>query len=156
MPITLHGKQYITVAERLIEFHAKYPKGAIRTSMEYPDEKTVRCKAVVSPDVETKRFFTGHAEEKRDAPGVNRTSAVENAETSAVGRALANLGIAIESGVASADEIASANHRQETSVYTLKPEVSKKKKICVTCGAEHNGKYSKCIDCWRKDNKPKA
>lgn len=113
MSINIHGKDYITVAERLITFHKKYPNSKIETVVDYPDTETVRCKATVWPDTDNQfRCFTGHAEENRKATMINKTSAVENCETSAVGRALAMLGISIDKGIASAEEIQIAKNKE--------------------------------------------
>ena len=82
---------YETVEARLARFWEDHPNGQIRTSMHHYDENRVVFKAEVYRDVaDTKPVATGHAEEVRDASPVNRTSHLENAETSAIGRALAN------------------------------------------------------------------
>jgi len=82
---------YETVEARLARFWEDHPNGQIRTSMHHYDENRVVFKAEVYRDIaDTKPVATGHAEEVRDASPVNRTSHLENAETSAIGRALAN------------------------------------------------------------------
>jgi hypothetical protein len=121
MPISIHGREYVTVAERVIAFAEKYPNGAISTTVEHPDAETVRCKAVVWPDVSTPlRFFTGHSEENRKASAINRTSAVENAETSAIGRALGFLGLGIIDGIATADEVVIATNKEKAAKSSKK------------------------------------
>lgn len=118
-------EDYVTVDQRLGEFWEKYPQGRILTEIEYPDENTVRCRAQVFRDyqidwgtpqgvesrVEPKPAATGHAEEKRDEGHVNKTSAVENCETSAVGRALALMGFSIHKGIASREEVEIAQRK---------------------------------------------
>lgn len=156
MPISIHGKEYVLVNERITEFHKLYPKGSIQTEMTYEGANIVRCKATVTP--ETGRVFTGHAEERRDDGSINRTSCVENCETSAVGRALGMLGIGIETAVASYEEVQSALARaklidepfpnEPTVVYS---DVAKM--TCNSCGKEHNGKFAKCYNCYLKDKK---
>ncbi|MCX7001907.1 MAG: hypothetical protein NTV22_01380 [bacterium] len=57
-------------------------------------------------------IVTGHAFEKKDSNYVNRTSCIENCETSAVGRALGMLGICVDIAIASAEEVANAQAQQ--------------------------------------------
>ena len=57
----------------------------------------------------------GHAHEEKGSSNINKTSYVENCETSAVGRALAILGIGIDTSIASANEVQDAIAKQETS-----------------------------------------
>jgi hypothetical protein len=82
---------YETVEQRLAKFWEEFPNGQVFTSVHYYDENRVVFKAEVYRDIADPRpVATGHAEEVRDASPVNRTSHVENSETSAIGRALAN------------------------------------------------------------------
>ena len=109
--ISIRGKEYYTVNERLLYFKEHYPEGYITTKIVAQDENTVTIKATVKPEVG--RSFTGHAyEDKRDGY-INKTSHVENCETSAVGRALAMMGIGIVNSVASADEVVNAKAKME-------------------------------------------
>jgi hypothetical protein len=82
---------YETVEQRLAKFWAQYPNGRVATSIHFYDDNKVVFRAEVYRDAgDTHPVATGYAEELRDASPVNRTSHVENAETSAIGRALAN------------------------------------------------------------------
>lgn len=82
---------YETVEARLAKFWEDCPNGQIFTQIHHYDENRVVFKAEVYKDISDPRpVATGFAEEVRDASPVNRTSHVENAETSAIGRALAN------------------------------------------------------------------
>jgi len=82
---------YETVEARLAKFWEDCPNGQIFTSIYHYDDKRVVFKAEVYKDINDPRpVATGFAEEVRDASPVNRTSHVENAETSSIGRALAN------------------------------------------------------------------
>lgn len=82
---------YETVEARLAKFWEEFPNGQVFTSIHHYDDKRVVFKAEVYKDISDPRpVATGFAEEIRDASPVNRTSHVENAETSAIGRALAN------------------------------------------------------------------
>lgn len=111
--INIHGKSYKTVALRVSEFRGDHPiekEWAILTEIVDRTEKDVVVKAsIVGPA--GKIVATGFAEEMRAASQINRTSALENAETSAIGRALANAGLA-GSEYASANEVENAIHQQ--------------------------------------------
>jgi hypothetical protein len=119
----IKGKEYVQVHERIRYFNETYKDGAIQTQIEYVDNY-VRVKAIVFPDVNSpQRVFIGHAEEDRTQGPVNRTNATENAETSAIGRALGFMGIGVDASIASAEEVQGALEKQNT------PPVDWKKKI---------------------------
>ncbi len=104
------GRRYTTVAKRVEVFRRAFgPLAMIQTDIEHCDDDVVRAHAAIG-FLRADRILIvaeGRSEEFRDAHDVNRTSALENAETSAIGRALAALGL--HGGeFASADEIASA------------------------------------------------
>ena len=109
MPVNIHGKEYKTVAERLAEV-ASDTKGkySLRTKVIGDVNGTVLIKATLELERGT---FVGHAYEREDAGYINKTSHVENCETSAIGRALAGAGYA-GSEFASADEVANAIKQQ--------------------------------------------
>ena len=110
--VNIHGKEYKTVAKRVQEFRASYPTWSIMTDVVKIDDEQVLMKAqIINP--ESKIIATGHGHELRAASQINRTSYVENAETSAIGRALACLGLG-GTEFASADEVANAIHQQKT------------------------------------------
>jgi hypothetical protein len=109
--VDIRGKEYVPVNVRIAAFNEAYPNGCIQTEVEYQGDY-VRVRAVAVPDVSAPaRYFTGHAEEDRTQGNINRTNATENAETSAIGRALGVMGIGILESVASADEVAHAVHK---------------------------------------------
>lgn len=157
--ISIQGKEYVTVAERVRHFNETYPTGFIQTEVTYPDinssgEDFIRVKAVVMPDVtQPLRFFTGHSEEMRGSSAINKKSAVENAETSAVGRALGLMGIGIIEGIASADEVVKATAKAPTKEFMLKPE-SNTAPRCATCNGptkfstKSNKHYCAAL-CWK-------
>jgi len=119
--VKIHGREYKTVALRVAEFKEAYPEWSIVTELVSADEDTVVMKALVL-DQEQRIRGTGYAEEKRSASKINKTSAMENAETSAIGRSLAACGFA-GTEFASADEVANAISQQregEASEYLLK------------------------------------
>ena len=105
--IKIKGKDYVQVADRIIYFNDTYENGCIKTNLlSSPDSQVIVVQAVVVPDAQNPdREFTGLAQEKMGDGMINKTSAMENAETSAVGRALAMLGIGVIDSVASVDEI---------------------------------------------------
>ena len=105
--VSIHGKDYKTVAKRVDEFRKEYQsKMAIITELISIDEKSVVMKASILNENQIV-IATGYAEEKRGASQINQTSALENCETSAIGRALANFGLT-GGEYASADEVANA------------------------------------------------
>jgi len=110
--VSIHGKQYKTVALRISEFRETHPTYGIITKLVSADDEAVVVKAtIIAEGHERFPLATGYAEERRSASQINKTSALENAETSAVGRALAFLGYA-GSEIASADEVANAIGQQ--------------------------------------------
>ena len=112
--ISIHGKDYATVALRLAVLRRNLgARAKIETEIVSIDQTTVVCKATVS--INDTVIATGLAEEKRTASRINQTSALENCETSAVGRALAFCGITNDS-IASAEEVAAAIEQQSKEI----------------------------------------
>jgi len=101
--VRIHNKEYETVASRLNRFREEHNLNlsVITEIIEITEEKVVVKALIKDKDVV---IATGHAEEKRGSSNINRTSALENAETSAVGRALAFVGYA-GSDIVSAEEV---------------------------------------------------
>lgn len=84
---------YAPVDERIGMFYDEHPAGRILTAIEKLEPPLVVFKAEVFRDAEdTRPWATGYAYEKEGASPVNKTSYIENCETSAIGRALANAG----------------------------------------------------------------
>lgn len=111
--VNIHGKQYKTVALRVSEFREAYKIDdgwGIETQCYAVDAQTVIMRAIIT-DPQGRVVATGYAEEERSQRGINSTSALENAETSAIGRALAAAGYA-GTEYASADEVAQAVSKQ--------------------------------------------
>jgi len=108
--VSIHGKDYKTVAYRVNEFREKYPDFTIQTDLVEANDVLVIVKASIF-NTESRLLATGYAEEVRAASKINRTSALENAETSAIGRALSALGLG-GSQYASADELVNALQQQ--------------------------------------------
>lgn len=99
---------YVTVAERVASFYQSYPAGRITTNIVEHDTQSgfilMRAEIYRSGD-DAQPAATGHAFEVRGESYVNKTSYIENAETSAVGRALALLGFEVRRGIASREEM---------------------------------------------------
>lgn len=98
---------YETVEDRLIKFWTDHPNGRIHTTMvHYDDTKVVfRAEIYFDRDKDQHPIATGYAEEIRGASPVNKTSHVENGETSAIGRGLANCGYATKGARPSREEM---------------------------------------------------
>lgn len=115
---------YVEVAERLQEFYAKYPEGSLQGSWEWTADGSLivyRAAAYRTPD--DARPGVGYAQEPY--PGktaFTKGSELQNAETSAWGRAMAALGIATKKGIASAHEVRLAKARQQSDRQQTDPE----------------------------------
>lgn len=120
MAIEIHGKFYRTVAERLEQAHKDHKDLEVQSEIVSNANGVVVVKGIVKYDGKT---FIGHASEKIDSSMINKTSALENAETSAWGRALSAAGYA-GSEIASAEEVANAIKQQNTA-NTFKGTVGK-------------------------------
>lgn len=111
MPLDL--SDYQPVEERLAQFWAKHPNGRVHTQAERIDDKQVIFSARVWRDMaDPEPAATGYAQETIGQGMVNKTSWVENCETSAIGRALANLGFAPKGARASREEMQKATRNQ--------------------------------------------
>jgi hypothetical protein len=122
--VKIHNKEYEVVASRVQRFREEHQNYSITTEIFSNSTDQIMFKASILD--ETGRILaTGHAEETRGSTQINRTSALENCETSAIGRALACYGY-IGTEFASADEVATAISQQAsdpgfTQAYLEKP-----------------------------------
>ena len=99
--IDIRAKKYVQVSHRIIYFNDTYKDGCINTELVSPIESDhIIIKATVYPEGLGGRRFTGYSQAIIGDGMVNKTSALENAETSAVGRALALMGIGVIDSVA--------------------------------------------------------
>lgn len=129
--ISIKGKEYSPVQERITAFRRCYPQGFIRTEL-VKDENGV-CTMRAEVGTGDLVLGTGTAQEKETSSYINKTSYIENCETSAVGRALGMAGFGIESSVASFEEVANAIQNQpESSQGGQKRRESKKADNSVT------------------------
>lgn len=126
--IQFKGKDYVLVSDRVLYFNETYKQGSIETELiSEPNSELVVVKATVSPD--GARKFTGYSQAKWGQGYINTTSALENAETSAVGRALAFMGIGVIESIASADEIRKADDKPRPVIKDA-PKKAEIKKLC--------------------------
>lgn len=118
--IEIKGNEYVLVSDRIIFFNENYENGCIKTALVSDSQADmVVVKAQVIPNIETPdRYFTGYSQAKWGEGMVNKTAALENAETSAVGRALAMMGIGVIDSVASVDEIKKATGTKKKATET--------------------------------------
>jgi len=119
--VNIKGKEYVEVNERLIHFRANYPKHGLLTEVIKIDPDWVVIKASIF-DENNREVANGIAYEKSDSSFINKTSYVENCETSAWGRALGNFGIGITGAVASAEEVQNAIKNQTKKEPPKSPE----------------------------------
>ena len=126
--VNIRGKEYQTVALRVQKFREAHPDWELSTEIIQANEHFVIMQARIY-NAEGRCISTGHAEEFRNASQINSTSALENAETSAIGRALAAAGWG-GTEFASANEVQNAIHQQapkkvQINTYVQKIEESK-------------------------------
>jgi hypothetical protein len=118
--ISLGSKDYAQVNERIKAFRKVYPTGTIQTALEEITEDSVRIKAVVY-DENDRVIATGYASEKLTGDSkkdyINKTSMIENCETSSVGRALGFAGFGVDSAVASAEDI--EKNKSQSKLYEI-------------------------------------
>lgn len=107
----IKGKNYVEVNQRILAFRKLFENGAITTELIELKDGICTIKANVY-DNEGKLISTGHAQEKEGSTFINKTSYIENCETSAVGRALGILGIGATTSIASAEEVQNAINNQ--------------------------------------------
>lgn len=111
----IKGKDYAEVNQRIKAFRMLYPTGTISTEMVSNENGVCIFRATVGFD-ESENFRVlgvGTAYEKEGSTFINKTSYIENCETSAVGRALGMAGFGIDTSVASAEEVQNAMANQE-------------------------------------------
>ena len=107
----IKGKAYAEVNERIKAFRQIFPNGTISTEIIRLEDGVCVIKATAMNELGI-ILGTGHAYEKEGSTFINKTSYIENAETSAVGRALGMVGIGIDTSVASYEEVANAMENQ--------------------------------------------
>lgn len=124
MTIDVKGKPYAEVNQRIKAFRMVYPEGFIETEMISNENGVCIFQAIVGND--EKILGTGTAYEKEGSTFINKTSYIENCETSAVGRALAMAGFGIDTSIASAEEVQNAINNQNKNyeeIFKLQDEM---------------------------------
>jgi len=129
--VDIKGKDYAQVNDRVKAFRQLCPNGAISTEIISMQDGVVTIKATVC-DEEGKVLGTGLAQEKESSSFINKTSYIENCETSAVGRALGFAGIGVDGSMYSAEELVNAITNQNPKI--TKKEVEVLKRMCENKG----------------------
>ncbi len=129
----IKGKDYAEVNQRIKAFRMVYPTGVIETEMISNENGVCIFRAIVGykDGTEIYKLATGTAYEKENSTFINKTSYIENCETSAVGRALGMCGFGIDTSVASADEVQNAIANQEEATIQTEEEA---KQYIITFG----------------------
>lgn len=109
--IDVKGKSYADVANRVKAFRKLFPNGGIKTELVSLENGVCVIKAECF-DEKGALLSSGTAYEKEGSSFINKTSYIENCETSAVGRALGFIGIGVENDIASVQEILNADQQQ--------------------------------------------
>lgn len=105
--INIHGKQYVEVKERIKYFRENFKDWSLTSEVIDLNEDRCVIKATISNE-KGRVIASGIAYESKGSSFINRTSFIENCETSAWGRALANIGIGLDVAISSADEVLNA------------------------------------------------
>lgn len=133
--IKIHGKEYATVPLRLAIARKHFgTKLDLKSEVIFHDEKRVVVQAHIY--IDGQHVADGLAEEIRSSTFINKTSALENAQTSAWGRALASLGLHMDM-IASAEEVSSAVEQQSKDLTSALEELSK---------VSHGGSYQEWLN----------
>jgi hypothetical protein len=125
---------YVTVNTRIEKFYEKYPDGSIQTELISLQDGMCIYKAYAYSDREDTKPCTGHAYEKEGSSFINKTSYIENCETSAVGRALAMMGFEIKKSIASREEVENAKLQQEMDTKITKQKADVLYKVMLEKG----------------------
>lgn len=144
MTTDIKGKNYAEVNQRIKVFRMLYPEGFIKTEIVSLKDGICLMKAKVGyylglkddegtlqENVGEVILGTGTAYEKEGSTFINKTSYIENCETSAIGRALAMCGIGIDTSIASKEEVENAIENQNKD--TKAPSLSSLKAMFDTC-----------------------
>lgn len=124
--IKIHDKQYVEVKERILALVENGEPYSINTEYQYFSEQRMWVVKATLTMLNSMESFTWLAQEIEDSSNINKTSALENAETSAVWRACAFAWIWVIDGIASVDEINKAVNRswrtEDTPTGGTKPK----------------------------------
>jgi len=132
-------EDYETVEERLIKFWKDYPDGRIDTKIiEATANRFIVQAYIFRTEVDQHAWSSGLAEETISGRGVNSTSALENCETSAIGRALASAGYATKGKRPSREEMSkvAAKNVAESAISEAKAKMAETAKEYVPIAKE--------------------
>lgn len=150
----IKGREYAEVNQRIKAFRMVYTAGSITTEIIELANGICTIKATVS-DNEGRVLGTGHAQEKESSSFINKTSYIENCETSAVGRALGMCGFGIDTSVASYEEVQNAINNQGNKKSSTQ-EIEFRKMDLAKEIQEHtkkNAEFKKFANAYLKESK---
>jgi hypothetical protein len=120
------GPDYAPVADRIALFYERYPDGRIITHLTMHNEREIMFRASVYRDARTKwPAATGWASERVGDGDINTVACLENTETSAIGRTLANLGFTASKNRPSAEEMEKADRARRRNAPALDVELQR-------------------------------
>ena len=134
----IKGKDYAEVNQRIKAFRMCYPNGSIATEILSLADGVVTMRATVCNE-EGRVLGMGTAQEKETSSFINKTSYIENCETSAVGRALGMCGFGIDTSIASAEEVQNAINNQGDRDVEI---------VCQECGGLVVDTYKRNGELW--------
>ena len=140
----IKGKDYAEVNQRIKAFRMVYPTGTIETEMISNENGICVFRASAgywTEEGKPRILGTGTAYEKENSTFINKTSYIENCETSAIGRALGMAGFGIDTSIASAEEVANAIENQNRKIE--KDQIKKIKELVEEENFESMLKYYK-------------
>lgn len=122
---SIKGKEYVEVTTRLKYFRENYKDYSLESELVELTDDSVIFKAVIKNE-SGRILATGYAQEYKNSSFINKTSFIENCETSAWGRCLGNLGIGIDSSVATYEEVSNALNNQNKVEKAIKDKFKAK------------------------------
>ena len=144
--VDIKGKPYVMVSERIKWFREVCPFGAIETIINHLDDTQVVMIARVYPNKkDNPHWFAEGVAQEYIGSGINKLSWAEVCNTSAIGRAMAFLGIGIDHGIASADEVRSVVNQV---YYPNNDEIGEYAKLLES--DYYKGNKKKMNDWWKK------
>lgn len=153
----IKGKEYVEVNERIKYFResGEYKGWSLTSEVYHLDADSCVIKASVLND-KGEIVATGFAQEDKSSSYINKTSYVENCETSAWGRALANLGIGIDTSIASSNEVAMAIAKDKVSTNKASGTATESKPTLKTLTKEIKEKMIQAVADGKKEAVEKA
>lgn len=122
--LNIKGTEYAPVNERIKIFKRDYKNYKLTTDIVQLDDSVVIMKSTILNE-KNEPVADGIAFEKKDSSFINKTSYIENCQTSAVGRALAFLGIGVDGSISSYEETLNAINQQDAKTTSIPPKPGK-------------------------------